>query len=590
MQYLGAVIGLGTTLLSYFGAKYLDPKSNPVPRKTFGPCMKVEKNQIDTPFEIELPDGSCSSTERLYDLVYLSPANNPLDNSNIRIYNSDFSSNPDNVLSFNSTLPRFQFTNQTKYFPMVLTGTAPKVQSLLTGVTSLGNVVGSLESTPNPLQASLVNMSPQCYSLNGGTTKFATFLSLPLISQTDLGPSSAESASLVIIPGLSSPLASNGINVPCVNTDAPLVQQNKFSTGLASELYLIAFQDTTFYLELNGAYGGSVLLYSNGVDPTTLQPITIKSFEGGQPGTVFGLYTLKQYDVLKVFLASPGDDSTQWITPNIFTFDGNGQGGQGTMFGGTNGGGASYAVHYQLTRYADQVALGFNEGPLKAAFANEPGLLVCVAGGGGGASRNASGGAAGFSNVPGSEPYLVYAGTNSKPGPNGPELVSPFGSTGGPINVTGFAKENKSRGSLGLSGGGGAQTIGGASNVPNQLNNGAAGSKIQPFIGQTSTMSGSGGGSATATDIGSGGGGGGGGHFGGGAGGYNGQSKPNNLHGAGGGGSSWQGLLKNTSKQNVSMNAYRSTSVWPVQDTPYDFNNTNRAQRYGSMIIGWPRA
>lgn len=603
MQFVASIIGFtGVPSVGTFLSRILNRESKPVPRPRYGPCMKNEG--LNSVFDIEQANGTCNEKPVNYDLIYINPANNPLDNENLIVYNSS-ASLPNGfrgtVRDFNANLPSVpKFLDQTQYWPMILSKSPTALSSLVTS-TGLGNVFGPIASL-GASQGQIINVCPQCYvvdpvpvdpKIQGST--FSTFLSLPMLSAQDAGENNATNSSLIILPGLSTaPQGENGINVPCVFTETPVTAgvpnsaQNIYSTGLATELYLVALKDTTFFMELNGAFGGQVFLYPNGVDPTNKLPVRTIVYEGGQPGTVYGLYTLKQYDVLKVFLGSPGDDSSQWNNPNVYSFDGNGQGGQGTMFGGTNGGGASYAVHYKLSAFNTPGVTGFDQGPLLQALNNSSGTLVCVAGGGGGASRNASGGSAGLNAVPsiGNVP-LSYGSRNLRDGRD----TSAFGSSGSKTNVTGLAAENRSRGTQDFSGGGGAQTVGGASNVPNQINNGAQGSRLQPFLGNTSSYSGSGGGSATATDIGSGGGGGGGGLFGGGAGGFNGQSKPTNLHGAGGGGSSWQGLLKKTSRENISMNAYRSTNLWPVPNTSYDFGTLNQsASRYGSLILGWPRA
>ena len=535
----------GSYLLSFFFKK----KSVTKNVITYAPCVTTQGPNAD----IVLPQANreCPKVQEKYEYVYLSPENNPMINSFIDIYN--YSNQPKMTTQLLPYDPRnvlFSFHSassiQTAYCPM-----RANVSTIIEP-----NVFGPLTASKQ-----LVNMCPQSFVKNAflAASDFASSLALPLSTPIN------ETPMAWIIPGLGeSAPGLNGINAP---SNYASVQNGSTVTtsGLATELYMIANKDVSFYMELTGAYGGSVQIYSNGVDPGTGKPLSVKSYEGGSPGVVFGLYSMKQFDVLKIFLGSPGDDSTQWLKPSIFSYDGNGQGGLGTMFGGTNGGGASYAAHYDHVSFGK--ALPEFDKVLQAALNNEPGFsLVCVAGGGGGASRNASGGAAGLSNND-----LKFGSKNLS---SSGKPVSESGSTGSSLNTPGPSAIHITKNTLDLSGGGGSHTIGGSSNVPNPTSEHSCyGQRLRPFEGNTATSSGSGGGCATATNVGSGGGGGGGGYYGGGSGGWNNKTKPNNLHGAGGGGSSFQGLLRSTSTSgNINLNAFRTLNV---QQT-----------RYGSLVLG----
>ena len=584
--FVGFLLSSGISFAAaYFSKTFSKSSEPPKPNTKSSPCTKA--NGLNTVFELPVSNGTCLATQREYDLIYLNPISNPLNNSNLSIYQATIDSSfalPNSIRPYDSTIqpmPAF-FNNavlQTQYFPMLLTDAPVALDAL-----KLSNVFAPLTTSTSNGTSGTTNLCPQNFAFNASksASDFATFVSLPVASVV----ARDQQANAWIISGLSSApqIGTNGTNVPCVYSSEP-------TAGLATEIYIIARVDVSFYVELTGAFGGNVNLYSNGVDPVSGLPLSVESFQGGAPGTVMGLYTLKQYDVLKVFFGSPGDDSLQWQSPSTFTFGGNGQGGIGTLFGGTNGGGSSYAVHYENSKFMNRADpnTAFNSGALESAINNLPGFIaVCAAGGGGGASRNASGGAAGLSNVDpakgmtyGSQNVLLTSVKNT----TSETLVSEFGSAGSKLNITGPALVVKSRAPNDLSGGGGTFTSGGASNVPNPLSpQSCFGTKLKYFEGQTSTSSGSGGGSATATDIGAGGGGGGGGFYGGGAGGWNSQAKPNNLHGAGGGGYSWQGLLKKTANLNVSLNAYRALG-WPDILARGELTYTS----YGSLVLGWPK-
>ena len=602
---MSAILGLFisssiTFIAAYFSNAFGSTKPGNPKQPKSGPC--ITSDGLNTSFELPSSAGLCLHAPSEYDLIYLNPVSNPLQNSNLTIYQSTPDTSlklPQSIQAYDASVPGFPtfFNNgveQTQYFPMLLTRPSVTFGSLDAGLINLNNVSGPILTSVSNGTTGTTNMCPQNFAFNGSTTAsdFGTFVSLPLSSVS----TRTQQANAWIISGLSSApqLGSNGTNVPSLFGDP------ETTVGLASEIYIIARVDCTFYVELTGAYGGNVNLYSNGVDPVSGLPLSVESFQGGQPGTVMGLYTLKQFDVLKVFFGSPGDNSTQWQSPLKFTFDGNAQGGLGTLFGGTNGGGASYAVHYENSKFmhrnADPNLSGFNSGALEAAINNTPGFIpVCVAGGGGGASRNASGGSAGLNNVDPSKgmtygsPNVLLTTVKKADGTLTIKstLVSEFGSAGSKLNITGPSLILRSRASNDLSGGGGTINSGGSSNVPSPLSPYSCfGSKLKYFSGQTSTASGSGGGCATATDIGAGGGGGGGGLYGGGAGGWNSQSKPNNLHGAGGGGYSWQGLLKKTATDaNVSLNAYRALG-WPNVLSEVDLTTYTQ---YGSLVLGWPK-
>jgi hypothetical protein len=274
---------------------------------------------------------------------------------------------------------------------------------------------------------------------------------------------------------------------------------------------------------------------------------------------VYGTYKLEKGDVLKVFLGSVGQEIQG--PSDVIQFDGNGQGGQGTILGGANGGGASYICHYPES-YGN---------PFERAIKNESvySKLVCVAGGGGGASRNASGGFAGnFDN------QFLYGESAQK---------KSYGSSGGRSYIVGPAPYLPGLRTNDFSGGGGVETSGGQSNValPTFLTS-SYGKKLDPFIQD--------GAGSVVTESGSGGGGGGGGLFGGGAGGFNGLPKPNNVHGGGGGGSSWTGLLQSaTRKEAVSLNAYR-TNAWKNIPTSTSFPLSYAGYSdFGYLVIGLPR-
>ena len=325
------------------------------------------------------------------------------------------------------------------------------------------------------------------------------------------------------------------------------------SLGLTNTMYINVQFDTTFFVELGGGRGGSFPVYANGLDlknnPVPLDP----GFSGGPGGIVYGLLKCRKGDVLKVFLGSVGVEldanSNSTTANNPFS---SGQGGIGTIFGGANGGGASYMVRFSS---------------LTDAYTNSNGTLVAVAAGGGGASRNASGGSGGSA-----APLLRYGETVK---------TSPDGSAGGLSNVVGPAPSVLSRRVNVLSGGGGSSIVPGLSDVTDTPERSSSwGQKLSPFedSGFVPTKNGHSGGGSVITFSGSGGGGGGGGYFGGGAGAWNQVFKPNNLHGAGGGGSSWSKLTKATG-DNSTINVYRR-GLMPTEDPK------NALFGFGYLVLG----
>lgn len=558
MQYASAALGsIGAFVISFIRF----PK-----HKKSSPCTVAKGNP--TTFVLPMADNICPVGTPKYDLVYFSPVNDPLSNNSLI-----FTSATTAVTAFFSPSGpsgRGQFIQQNPQFPNVplfsfnygsqLQTEYVTMQARYQGPTDIVNLYVGQTNDPATLSLTTpLNMCPQSFIKNATAamaSQFATAVPMPVKSAQPLEPV------LWIIPGLSTAQqSSNGINVPSL-TSAPSGLNYVSTQGLASTLYVVCKSATTIFIELVGASGGNVPIYTAGIDPATGLPRMTPGYTGGQPGVVFGLYNLSQNDVLKIFIGSKGDEVLN--TTGLTTFDGNGQGGLGTVFGGANGGGASYCVHYKSASFKNSLDL-----TLTAAIdSNAKNTLVCVAGGGGGASRNASGGHAG------SFGSITY-GTSVQDSLG--KTVSANGSAGGSQFITGDSPVKPNINANGLSGGGGTQTRGGVSTVPNQVptDTSSWGHSLKPFL--DTGLDGCHGGGSVATDIGSGGGGGGGGLYGGGAGSWNGLPKPNNVHGGGGGGSSWTGLLKPaTSDVSATLNAYRSGKiVWPVNS-------------YGSLVIGCP--
>lgn len=481
-----------------------------------------------TVFNVRNPDDSCSSTN-IYDVYYFNPVNDPLSNSSIIIDGPDGAQQiieeaGSSLIINDPKAPTFSIVNQSLYSTMLpMTATKSK--------TELHYNIYTTNSEP-------LNMCPENFISRPSTNLASQF--------SGAVPMPKDDPSIWIFSGnAEANQGKNGINVPVII--------NPIADGLASTLYILAVKKTSFYIELGGAYGGDVNVYTAGVDSTG-QPRQTIAYLGGKPGVIFGNYFLKQNDILKVFLGSVGDQNTD--VNGSQTFDGNGQGGTGTIFGGSNGGGPSYAVHYKSSDYSNSANITYD-----AAVANLGGSLVCVAGGGGGASRNSSGGAGGHS-------------IDKKYGHSESNNVSDsFGSAGGRSFVAGAAPLVPGHTPNDLSGGGGSLIGGGISKITNQYPNSRSsfGSRLKPFndFGH--------GGASVSTNISSGGGGGGGGFYGGGAGAWNNVSKPNNVHGGGGGGSSFMGLLeKTTTGPNVCLNAYKSNSNW----------TSRKSEKYGYMVLG----
>jgi hypothetical protein len=281
-----------------------------------------------------------------------------------------------------------------------------------------------------------------------------------------------------------------------------------------------------------------------------LNPVVFTPYTAGCPGIVYGTFRVKKNDVLKIYLGSPGHKND---TPTL-PFSGQGQGGIGTLYGGAFGGGCSYITHYPYSNYGHKSFPAISliaqyESVLDAAIANDRNAqLVCVAAGGGGSSRHASGGSGGSSND------LLAFGDNIK--------TNRLGSAGGLSYTVGTAPMYTRQSANDLSGGGGAIKVGGASKVQNATSS-CMGRPLIPFVDN--------GGGSVITDVGSGGAGGGGGLYGGGAGAYNDLAKPNNVHGAGGGGTSWFGLLGRATNKNSTLNIYRSSAL---------------TTEYGYIVIG----
>jgi hypothetical protein len=570
---------IGSATIALFLSLFKYPKDN----KKFAPCTTTEPVPSSTPFILPKFDNSCPIVVPKYDLLFFNPVNDPLSNNNLTFTGPNDAqqyftpSSRSTIAPTNPNVPSFMCTiNGTQYTQFSTMNATASSQFGPVGLPDNINIYANVGNTiinPEPL-----NMCPQAFVLNAvkATSSASQFVSaVPLPASSNLDPM------LWVIPGLPEmPVSGNGINVPSL-TSIPTTSSNTttYSTGagLASTLYIVIKKATSLFIELGGANGGDVPIYTSGIDPVTKLPRSAPGYIGGFPGYVYGLYNVNANDVLKVFLGSKGDELTN--TTGLTTFDGNGQGGLGTVFGGSNGGGPSYIVHYKSSVFG---LSGEAAGPfsltLEAALNSDSRYtLVCVAGGGGGASRNASGGSAGFSNGYG-DPAFSYGLDNGTILNDKRSVVSnPGGSTGGSSFLTGPAPYNPNINANGLSGGGG-KFRGGVSKVPNQIpnDNSSWGHVLLPFV--DTGINGCHGGGSVSTDLGSGGGGGGGGLFGGGAGGWNSISKPNNVHGAGGGGSSSFGLLKPaTNGLNATLNAYRNTNSGSIKWT---------SNGYGYLVLG----
>jgi hypothetical protein len=526
-----------STALSFIGTFFGKTTGQ---KATYAPCTKVPPSgPSDTPFI--LPVGAvCPAVATSYYQAYFSPASNPF-------YEPD-GTNPYEILQNSNSLEPLIFRyKETSWSTLLPNGP-------LTKPFSQANIYGTFFLN-KPL-----NLCPQKLRVETGLSDSKIeALAVPLPVVCDAKGSvdivkTASSISLWVIPG--APL-SEDVNVP-VNDSATknaTAATSPFPNGLASILFIYAIKKVTLYIELGGARGGGVKVFANGVNPITGGVPLDPSYIGGNRGVVYGLYTLNENEVLKVFLGSAGQEL---LGPDdLPAFGGNGQSGLGTIFGGANGGGASYISHYV--------------GPdaLDKALANETkfSTLVCVAGGGGGASRNASGGSAGLTD------------SNFSYGQAG--ITNPYGSSGGKSLALGPAPYLPGLKTNDFSGGGGVETSGGQSNVTEPTEpKSSYGKRIEPFVND--------GGASVVTESGSGGGGGGGGLFGGGAGGFNGLPKPNNIHGAGGGGSSWTGLLKPANiGARVSLNAYRNTTWSSIPKKGFAQSYAGYSD-FGYLVIGLP--
>ena len=487
-----------------------------------GPCANA--NGASTQFILNDAGGACYGPEQQYEMVYFGPEGNPTVDVNEQIIDA-------NSLVYEPTITGIQYTYQI-YRPDSAVIQTQRVSNVNCYVNA--NFTRPLNMCPQLLQLDL--KSP---------VTSATATCLPINSQ---------SPKAYITCGLPNGSQSSE-NWPAVAyTSQPVPGQE--SNGLATVLYIDVVQTCTLYIELGGARGGDVEVYSSGIDPIsgTAKPLD-PSYVGGKPGVVFGKLTVQAGEVLKVFLGSQGTSALDNI--GTLAYNGNGQGGLGTIYGGANGAGCSYIIKYGPTGTKNALSLAYESGLTYS--------LVAVAGGGGGASRNASGGSAGLS-----ADSMLYGATQ--------DSTNAFGSAGGKSFILGSAPLVPGRSANDLSGGGGVTSAGGASLVTFQEPPRASeGTLLKPFLGQLSPQP-QGGGSVN-TVVGSGGGGGGGGLCGGGAGGFNGYPKPNNVHGAGGGGSSFQGLLQSaTTGQAVCLNAYRVPQP-PVWDSV-------ACNRHGYLVIG----
>jgi hypothetical protein len=262
---------------------------------------------------------------------------------------------------------------------------------------------------------------------------------------------------------------------------------------------------------------------------------------------------MDQFDVLRVHIGLPGSTNDSAAVLNI------NEGGLGVSFGGSNGGGASYAVHFKAKAFlradiADTSLTGLManaclrdaiERALAGTLTRSTEQLLAVAGGGGGAGRNGAGGCAGFTGAFLGPSGLAYGQSTIGAGPYGSVAGEPFvqpsllGLSAAPFVVGPNPLFD------GLSGGGGTLTCGGQSSVSTDSN----GQKLVPFASAYDA------GGTVTTDSGTGGGGGGGGLYGGGAGGWNGLSKPNNFHCGGGGGAS-MAMSNRASEDQSTLNLY----------------------------------
>jgi len=493
-----------------------------VPRgSTLGPCMKTAADDIKLPLR---NTGYCSPDALSYTFsffsgptgVFIPGPSGPVLNPNIT-----FGGVPAGNTDF------FTFNSGLDLPPVEYSAVVPLQKRTVKNYTFFSTTIGSFGTASNAVSVP-VNCCPPIYASPGNPKKYGAYKF----------PSAADPAAIVT-PG------EEGAddNIACTPTTG----------GLTNTFYINVQRDCTFFVELGGGRGGDFPVYANGVDANNVPVPLDPGFSGGPAGIVYGLLKARKGEVLKVFLGSVGvelDANSNSTTPN--NSFASGQGGIGTIFGGANGGGSSYIVKFSS---------------LSDAYNNFNGTLVAVAAGGGGASRNASGGAAGSA-----APLLKY-GEHVK--------ATTEGSAGGLSNVVGPAPIVLTRRVNDLSGGGGTTITPGLSDVTDTPERTSSwGQKLSPFedSGFVPIPNGHGGGGSVVTFSGSGGGGGGGGFYGGGSGAWNQVFKPNNLHGAGGGGSSMSKLTKATA-DNSTINVYR-TSLMPTED------KNNALFGFGYLVLG----
>jgi len=489
-------------------------------------CTK--SNKSETQFKLLDSSGTCSSmgNNTVYQLLYFDPMSNPTFDGP--------QAQAKYMVNNSSALPQDILSTQYQYQPYI-----PNTST--TSTISPSTVPNTQLLFPARASSPPLNICPQVLQYPNSLYK-ASCVQLPFKTPTQTIPNFVVN----VFPGL--PMSGNAINTPAIADSA--------SQGQCNILYISVLQDATLFVELGGAQGGNVLVYTGGVDFTGTASEINPPYVGGLGGIVFGQLVVKQGDCLKVFLGTTGTEVTD---PQAIT-NFQGEGGIATVLGGANGGGPSYLVHYKLSSITKHYAQYKGHETLSAAFDNNAscGTLIAVAGGGGGSGRNASGGSAGFSSAD-----LAYG--------DAIQGTEAYGSLAGPTFVLGQAPYVVNHNGSSLAGGGGTLSSGGKSLVQNSTQKSQCdGSKLKHLFDDNSRH----GGGSVVTEIGSGGGGGGGGYYGGGSGAWNGQSKPGNIHGGGGGGSSMNSMIWCTNGlQNCTLNAYRP---W------------NRTSTDGYLVLGVP--
>jgi len=282
---------------------------------------------------------------------------------------------------------------------------------------------------------------------------------------------------------LSIPSVTPQITCTCLDS-GPFPRTGSATTSNCVKMRCTTLYEGQLYMEAAGGTGASITYYTD----TNVAPV---SYAGGTPGMVYGTVSVKPNDTFDIsfgYNASPANaasiaEGVQQVVP--------GNGGLASLLGGSNGGGCTVVTKGNTVPVADTRS---SSAPL------------LVAPGGGGAGRNGAGGNAGS---PGPYKYLEVPSQVTH-GLNGQSVIDP---NNDPV----YAKPSP----VTLSGEGGSSK-GGMSLDPN-----GTGSFLQ---------------GGNASDFLSSGGGGGAGFFGGGSGFTNGLSKPNNVQGAGGGGSSFSSM------------------------------------------------